>query len=210
MAFIFLRLCSSACSWRKCCVCQCSVSIQCCCEPKLPRLRVIPATGDPRLSRGQLEPSPPPSYLDIYPDTQTSDLLTPVSLSLVEQHDTNLLNPNTLPVLAADIRYDPNQSPVLSSSLRSLTPPPTSRQVSLPGGREEGEEVPGLDQGPHLADTAEFDWGSVASFPSPEQEVRVDRDTLSSAVTDGVEAGDIFTVYTRQRGVITTVRPTTC
>ena len=32
-------------------------------KPKLPRLRVIPATGDPRLSRAQLEPSPPPSYL---------------------------------------------------------------------------------------------------------------------------------------------------
>ena len=31
-----LRICASLCSWRKCCVCQCSVSIHCCCEPKVP------------------------------------------------------------------------------------------------------------------------------------------------------------------------------
>ena len=60
---------------------------------------------------------------------------------------------------------------------RSLTPPPTSRQLSLPGGREGegGEEVPGLedDMDSHGLDTAEFDWGSVASFPSqPAPEVR--------------------------------------
>ena len=107
--------------------------------------------------------------------TSASDQFTPVSLSLVEQHDTNLLHPNTLPVLPADIRYDTTLSPVLTCSPRSLTPPPTSRQVSLPGGREEEvEEVPGLD---HHQDTAEFDWGSVASFPPPEQQVRGDRDT---------------------------------
>ena len=90
------RLCASACSWKKLCVCQCEVSVQCCCEPKLPRLRVIPATGEPRLAREQLEPSPPPSYLDIYPD--------PVSLSQ-EQADTTRLNPHTLPVLSTDIRW---------------------------------------------------------------------------------------------------------
>ena len=96
------RLCASACSWKKLCVCQCSVSVQCCCQPKLPRLRVSPATGDPRLTRDQLEPSPPPSYLDIYPDT--SDEFTPVSLSLVEQNDTNLLTPHSVAVLTADMR----------------------------------------------------------------------------------------------------------
>ena len=96
VSFIFLRLFASACSWKKLCVCQCSVSVQCCCEPKLPRLRVIPATGEPRLSREQLEPSPPPSYLDIYPEPASSSQ---------EQADSNLLNPNTRPVFTADIRW---------------------------------------------------------------------------------------------------------
>ena len=71
-------MCCSSCSWRKCCVCQCSVSIQCCCEPKIPRLRVIPATGDSETAvRNQLSPTPPPAYLDIYPgdveDTQEAE-----------------------------------------------------------------------------------------------------------------------------------------
>ena len=40
------RICASLCSWRKCCVCQCSVSIHCCCEPKVPAFppQSIPAT----------------------------------------------------------------------------------------------------------------------------------------------------------------------
>ena len=98
---LLVRLCASACSWKKLCVCQCSVSVQCCCEPKLPRLRVVPATGDPRLTRDQLEPSPPPSYLDIYPEPALEDF-TPVSLSV---QDTNLLNPHTVPVITSDIRW---------------------------------------------------------------------------------------------------------
>ena len=64
-----LRVCISVCSWRKCCVCQCSVAIHCCCEPKvpsLPSLRVIPATGE----QGRLTPTPTPSYMDIYPGNQ--------------------------------------------------------------------------------------------------------------------------------------------
>ena len=53
------------------------------------------------MTRDQLEPSPPPSYLDIYPDPAVEEF-TPVSLSL---QDTNLLNPHTtLPVITADIR----------------------------------------------------------------------------------------------------------
>ena len=38
------RICASLCSWRKCCVCQCSVSIHCCCEPKVP---VFPPQSTP-------------------------------------------------------------------------------------------------------------------------------------------------------------------
>ena len=95
------RLCASACSWKKLCVCQCSVSVQCCCQPKLPRLRVSPATGDPRLTRDQVEAaSPPPAYLDIYPEPSLEEF-SRVGLSV---QDSNLLNPHTLPVFTADIR----------------------------------------------------------------------------------------------------------
>ena len=180
------RLCASACSWKKLCVCQCSVSVQCCCEPKLPRLRVVPATGDPRLARDQLEPTPPPSYLEIYPDPATEDF-TPVSLSLQDQTDTNLLNPHSH--FTPDIRsgQDINNLSSRLACSRSLTPPPTSRQFSLPREREEELEVPGLAD---CGDTAELDWASVASFPS--QQTSEDNPWNTSNSGD-----DIFTIYNR-------------
>ena len=70
---------------------------------------------------------------------------------------------------------------------RSLTPPPTSRQFSLPRERQQEEEVPGLGDG---GDTAELDWASVASFPS--QEISEDNPWNSSH-----SGGDIFTMYNR-------------
>ena len=80
----------------------------------------------------------------------------------------------------------------LSSELacsRSLTPPPTSRQFSLPREREE-QEVPGLGDG---GDTAELDWASVASVASfPSQQTSEDNPWNTSNSGD-----DIFTIYNR-------------
>ena len=58
-----------------CCVLQCALSIQCCCEWKASNLRVLPEPNndrhDPGLSGGApaLFPQPPPSYIDIFPST---------------------------------------------------------------------------------------------------------------------------------------------
>ena len=43
-----LRICSSTCGadGRKCCVVQCAISVQCCCEWKSGRLRIIPNSGN--------------------------------------------------------------------------------------------------------------------------------------------------------------------
>ena len=93
-------------------MCQCSVSIQCCCEPKIPRLRVIPATGDSEtVVRNQLSPTPPPAYLDIYPgdveDTQEAEeTFSEVIISQPASDDDNILtnlSPSQL-INAADVR----------------------------------------------------------------------------------------------------------
>ena len=94
-------------------MCQCSVSIQCCCEPKIPRLRVIPATGDSETAvRNQLSPTPPPAYLDIYPgdveDTQEAEeTFSEVIISQPASDDENALQTNLSPsqlINAADVR----------------------------------------------------------------------------------------------------------
>ena len=94
-------------------MCQCSVSIQCCCEPKIPRLRVIPATGDSETAvRNQLSPTPPPAYLDIYPgdveDTQEAEeTFSEVIISQPASDDENTSQTNLSPsqqINAADVR----------------------------------------------------------------------------------------------------------
>ena len=76
-----LRVCSNLClnngNGKKCCAVQMAISVQCCCELKSGRLRIIPdGTEDnpeghlppPTAANStDLYPPPPPSYIDIFP-----------------------------------------------------------------------------------------------------------------------------------------------
>lgn len=58
-------------SQKRCCVLQCAISVQCCCEWKAGRLRVIPHDSEVAQSDSnfQLYPQPPPPYGDIFPSS---------------------------------------------------------------------------------------------------------------------------------------------
>jgi len=73
-----MKICSSTCcaDGRRCCVVQCAISVQCCCEWKTGRLRIIPNPGsntEPASvhhRRESLCPPPPPAYGEIYPEQE--------------------------------------------------------------------------------------------------------------------------------------------
>ena len=74
-----------------------------------PRLRVIPATGDAETAnRSALSPSPPPAYMEIYPDTSDTTF-TSININHLgppaarEAENPSLLNPMT-PLNDADVR----------------------------------------------------------------------------------------------------------
>ena len=97
-----LRIFSNSCSHsRRCCVIQCAVQVQCCCQWKAGRLRILPrgssavadlhtgsAAGDAQestaargsqqqqqqqqqLRRANLFPPPPPAYVEIFPEDES-------------------------------------------------------------------------------------------------------------------------------------------
>ncbi len=92
-----LRVCSNICGTngpdRRCCVLHCALSIQCCCEWKAGRLRIIPdspdglrgrpgvdhaqastaVVGSPATRRAALYPPPPPADLEIFPTGSNSN-----------------------------------------------------------------------------------------------------------------------------------------
>ena len=75
------------------------------CQPP-PRLRVIPATGDAETAtRSALSPSPPPAYLEIYPDPGDTTF-TSININHLGEagaRSPELLNPATL-FSEADVR----------------------------------------------------------------------------------------------------------
>ena len=76
-----LRICSSTCGadGRKCCIVQCAISVQCCCEWKSGRLRIVSNPGNSveptgvHHRRESLYPPPPPAYGEIYPEQENGD-----------------------------------------------------------------------------------------------------------------------------------------
>ena len=98
-----LRVCSNICAdSRRCCTVQCAISVQCCCEWKAGRLRIIPGPSEaidhPEYT--QQRPEPPPSYIDIFPTPEgTSEEGPPNSPSPSptpsESDETRLNRPST-------------------------------------------------------------------------------------------------------------------
>jgi hypothetical protein len=91
-----LRIFASSCTnSHKCCVIQCAVQVQCCCQWKAGRLRILPSggrrsstvadvtnetrsttgargRGTQQARRANLYPPPPPAYLEIFPEGDES------------------------------------------------------------------------------------------------------------------------------------------
>ncbi|XP_059092396.1 uncharacterized protein LOC131887744 isoform X2 [Tigriopus californicus] len=85
-----LRVFANSCGDRRCCVVQCAISLQCCCEWKAGRLRILPNSPGhnthPRDSggidqqyrtngrRASLYPPPPPTYVELFPEGRSETL----------------------------------------------------------------------------------------------------------------------------------------
>lgn len=94
-----LRVFANSCGDRRCCVVQCAISLQCCCEWKAGRLRILPNspghTTHPRESgidqqyrtngrRASLYPPPPPTYVELFPEGNSGKDASP-SWSFISQ-----------------------------------------------------------------------------------------------------------------------------
>lgn len=213
LSLLCLRVCASLCSWKKCCVCQCSVAIHCCCDPKVPSLRVTPASSDAaRDPRNTLHPAPPPSYQDLFPEPTTSQ---PHSLAPPQLLDE--ASPNSVTSFQ-EVSSISSGSPLQEVS--SLTNP--LQEISSLSG-DPFQEVSHLQEVDSLATPVEepddFDWHSIASFPAQDEveqnspRARAGERWSREASREGEPRETVFTVENTQRlraNNFTSFRPTTC
>jgi len=191
------RVFSSLCSWRKCCECQCVFAVHCCCEPKIPSLRVIPATGDQRHNPESLNPTPPPSYLELFPEANNSvepQVYPPFTLEpdldIPVNREPAVLTPATINFASRD------ENAMLASSLRL----DSSMRAQNSGSFNRRSE----DDFPSWNSVA-----SVASFPMQSSNGSNLAQNFDAINADVVHQADrVLTVTRNPRR--NQIRPTTC